>query len=155
MFSKIRANESKEKSNQVAISEGESKEFAQPPPHPAAMLNMNGPNAAPMGSIVSKDLRISGKSIRLRTEGDIQIDGVIDGDIDAKRLTIGQAARIKGNITADEIVVQGKVTGRVMGNKVRLSSTAKVEGDIIHDMIAIENGAVRILKVLCSVMRVI
>ena len=77
----------------------------------------------------------------LKTTGDLQIEGMVDGDIRAHLLTVGEGATVKGEIVADDVVVNGRVVGRVRGLKVRLTSTARVEGDIIHKTIAIESGA--------------
>jgi len=92
----------------------------------------------PSPSILSSDLTIVGN---LRTTGDVQVEGTVQGDIRAHLLTVGESANIEGEIVADDVVVTGKVTGRVRGLKVRLTSTARVEGDIIHKTIAIESGA--------------
>ena len=89
-------------------------------------------------SVLSADLTVVGN---LRTTGDIQVEGTVEGDIRAHLLTVGETATIRGEIVADDIVVNGRVIGRVRGLKVRLTSTAKVEGDIIHKTIAIESGA--------------
>ena len=80
-------------------------------------------------------------SANLRTSGDIQVEGTVEGDIRAHLLTVGESATIRGEIVADDIVVNGRVIGKVRGLKVRLTSTARVEGDIIHKTIAIESGA--------------
>ena len=77
----------------------------------------------------------------LKTTGDVQILGTVEGDIRAHLLTIGEGSTVKGEVIADDVVVNGNVIGRVRGLKVRLSSSARVEGDIIHKTIAIESGA--------------
>ena len=69
------------------------------------------------------------------------MEGVVEGDIKAHLLTIGESATIKGEVVADDVVINGRIVGRVRGLKVRLTSTARVEGDIIHKTIAIESGA--------------
>ena len=89
-------------------------------------------------SVLSADLNIKGN---LKTAGDIQIEGTVDGDIRAHLLTVGEGATVKGECVADDVIVNGRVVGRVRGLKVRLTSTARVEGDIIHKTIAIESGA--------------
>ncbi len=89
-------------------------------------------------SILSSDLTVVGN---LRTSGDIQVEGTVEGDIRAHLLTVGESATIRGEIVADDIVVNGRVIGKVRGLKVRLTSSARVEGDIIHKTIAIESGA--------------
>ncbi|WP_147125154.1 bactofilin family protein [Shimia ponticola] len=96
------------------------------------------PKAKPPASILSSDLHVQGN---LRTTGDIQVEGTVEGDIRAHLLTVGEGATIKGECMADDVVVNGRIIGRVRGLKVRLTSTARVEGDIIHKTIAIESGA--------------
>jgi len=92
----------------------------------------------PAASVLASDLTITGN---LKTTGDVVIEGVVDGDIRAHLLTVGETATIRGEIVADDIVINGRVIGRVRGLKVRLTSSAQVEGDIIHKTIAIESGA--------------
>ncbi|MEO0485060.1 MAG: polymer-forming cytoskeletal protein [Pseudomonadota bacterium] len=94
--------------------------------------------AKPPASVLSADLTVVGN---LRTSGDIQIEGQVEGDIRAHLLTVGENATVKGECLADDVVVNGRVIGRVRGLKVRLTSSARVEGDIIHKTIAIESGA--------------
>ncbi|UYV35848.1 polymer-forming cytoskeletal protein [Rhodobacteraceae bacterium D3-12] len=96
------------------------------------------PKAKPPASVLSADLHITGN---LKTTGDIQIEGTVEGDIRAHLLTVGDGATVKGEVIADDVVVNGRIVGRVRGLKVRLTSTARVEGDIIHKTIAIESGA--------------
>jgi len=102
------------------------------PASPAAARTRTAP------SVLSPDLTVTGN---IRTQGDIQIEGTVEGDIRAHLLTVGETATIRGEIVAEEVVVNGRVIGRVRGLKVRLTATAKVEGDIIHKTIAIESGA--------------
>ncbi|MFY9237624.1 MAG: polymer-forming cytoskeletal protein [Roseovarius sp.] len=96
------------------------------------------PKAKPPASVLSSDLHITGN---MKTTGDIQVEGTVEGDIRAHLLTIGETATIKGEVIADDVVINGRIVGRVRGLKVRLTSTARVEGDIIHKTIAIESGA--------------
>ena len=100
--------------------------------------NSSAPKVKATPSILSSDLTIKGN---LKTSGDIQIEGVLEGDIKAHLLTVGESATIKGEVIADDVVVNGRVIGCVRGLKVRLTSTARVEGDVIHKTIAIESGA--------------
>lgn len=108
------------------------------PKNPLGDMPSSAPKTKTAPSILSSDLTITGN---LRTSGDIQIEGKVEGDIRAHLLTIGETASIKGEVVADDIIVNGHVSGRVRGLKVRLTSTARVDGDIIHKTIAIESGA--------------
>ena len=89
-------------------------------------------------SVLSSDLKVKGN---LLTSGDIQIEGIIEGDIQAHLLTVGETSKIKGEIIADDVIINGHVVGCVRGLKVRLTNKARVQGDIIHKAIAIESGA--------------
>ena len=138
MFSKSKINEPGSKT-----SEAHSADSAAPKPAAPANAAKDSkpavaPKAKPPASVLSSDLHISGN---LKTTGDIQVEGTIEGDIRAHLLTIGEGATIRGEVTADDVVINGHIVGRVRGLKVRLTSTARVEGDIIHKTIAIESGA--------------
>ncbi len=110
-----------------------------PPARPSSdTAPSSAPRAKPAPSVLSSDLTVTGN---IKTTGDIQIVGIVEGDVRAHLLTVGESATIKGEIVADDVVVNGRVIGRVRGLKVRLTSTARVEGDIIHKTIAIESGA--------------
>jgi cytoskeletal protein CcmA (bactofilin family) len=135
MFSKSRINEPGPKSG-TESDYGKSHDLTTA--KPAFDYAATTPKPKPAASVLSSDLKITGN---VKTSGDIQVEGVVDGDIRAHMLTVGESATIKGEIVADDIVINGRVVGRVRGLKVRLTSTARVEGDIIHKTIAIESGA--------------
>jgi len=135
MFSKSRINEPGPKQ----ATEEQPKTAGAPASKASDMSGYGGASKAkPPASVLSSDLTVIGN---LKTTGDIQVEGTIEGDIRAHLLTVGEGATIRGEIVADDIVVNGRVVGRVRGLKVRLTSTARVEGDIIHKTIAIESGA--------------
>ncbi len=108
------------------------------PSKPLSDLPASAPKAKPPASVLSSDLVVKGN---MKTTGDIQIEGQVEGDIRAHLLTVGESAVVRGEVVADDVVVNGRVIGRVRGLKVRLTSTARVEGDIVHKTIAIESGA--------------
>ncbi|MDA7425976.1 bactofilin family protein [Thalassococcus lentus] len=134
MFSKSKINEpGANKPEDTAA-----KPAAPEAPRPNTDFKPSAPKAKPPASVLSNDLHITGN---IKTTGDIQVEGTVEGDIRAHLLTIGESATIKGEVIADDVVVNGRVVGRVRGLKVRLTATARVEGDIIHKTIAIESGA--------------
>ena len=93
-------------------------------------------SAAP--SIISSDLKILGDLI---SAGDLQVDGIVEGDIQSRSLTVGEGAVVTGNIIAETTRVCGQVTGQIKGSTVTLDRTAKVVGDIVHQVLALEPGA--------------
>ncbi|MBT0956431.1 polymer-forming cytoskeletal protein [Alphaproteobacteria bacterium KMM 3653] len=141
MFSKTRINEGGTPVDGEAKQANPADKPAAPAPaqRPAAADPVPGkPKTKAPTSLISSDLTITGN---MKTSGDVQVEGIIEGDIRAHLLTVGEGATIRGEVVADDVVVDGRVIGRVRGLKVRLTSTARVEGDIIHKTIAIESGA--------------
>ena len=137
MFSKSKINEPGTKADTTPSAPAASAAPATPAPS-TSDFKASAPKPKPPASVLSSDLHITGN---LKTSGDIQVEGTVEGDIRAHLLTVGESATIKGEVTADDVVVNGRIVGRVRGLKVRLTATARVEGDIIHKTIAIESGA--------------
>jgi len=96
------------------------------------------PSRATAPSIISADLIVTGTLV---SNGDIQIDGIVEGDVRSVGLVIGEKAEIHGEILAEDVTVRGRVIGRIRARKVQLSATSHVEGDILHEAFAVEAGA--------------
>ena len=94
------------------------------------------PRTAP--SIISANLHVVGN---LRSEGEVQVDGTIEGDVSGKSLAIGERAKVTGEISADDVIVHGVVEGKIRAKRVQLAKSAKVVGDIWHEILSIESGA--------------
>jgi cytoskeletal protein CcmA (bactofilin family) len=97
---------------------------------------MSKPSTAP--SILSGDIVIIGT---VTAEGEIQLDGQIEGDVRAGALIVGEKASVKGEVVAESVTIRGRVLGSVRGRQVQLASTARIEGDIIHSALSVESGA--------------
>lgn len=96
----------------------------------------NGRTATPL-SIIGADVRIVGNII---TQGEMQIDGQVEGDIACARLVVGEGARIVGEVTADNVRIHGRVEGRIIATAVTIARSAEVVGDITHETLEIEAG---------------
>ncbi len=94
--------------------------------------------AGSVPSIISPDLKIVGN---LKSDGEIQIDGTIEGDIEAHMLTVGEQGKIDGSTVAETVRIFGTVNGRVQAKTVRLDASARVTADITHETLTIEAGA--------------
>lgn len=108
----------------------------QPGPVPRPLMAAGTPGGG--ASVIGADLMIVGN---LQSNGEVQIEGTVQGDLTAARLVVGPHAKITGSLIAEDIVVQGTVMGSIRGNRVTLQSSSKVEGDILHQTLAIEQGA--------------
>ncbi len=99
---------------------------------------MSAPRSAAGPSILGRDLIITGD---IKTDGEVQIDGRLDGNLTAGIVTVGEQGAVNGKIVATSVHVRGKVTGKVDANVVELAETANVQADLIQDQLMIANGA--------------
>lgn len=106
--------------------------YAAPSPSKRSAMKSKAP------SILSADLTVTGSIV---SEGEVQLDGTVEGDVRAGSLTIGEEATVKGQVICETVVVRGRVEGSVRARQVQLAATARVEGDVIHASLAIESGA--------------
>lgn len=95
--------------------------------------------AARAASIICADMKINGSVI---SEGSLQIDGIIDGDVSATDITIGASGQITGEVKAEVVKVKGKIRGSIRARKVELETGAHVKGDIVHSSLQIQSNAV-------------
>ncbi len=94
--------------------------------------------APKVASLVSPDITIEGD---VTGDGELQIDGIVRGDVRVGRLTIGETGHIEGSIYAEVVEVRGRIVGAVTAKQVRLYGTAYIDGDITHEQLAMETGA--------------
>ncbi|MEO0412650.1 MAG: polymer-forming cytoskeletal protein [Pseudomonadota bacterium] len=89
-------------------------------------------------SIIGSDVEIVGN---ISTNGEIQLDGTVEGDVRASAITLGEHGALNGTLTADRVIVRGTLDGSINGRVVELNKTAKVSGDVKHETLSIEAGA--------------
>lgn len=106
--------------------------FSRDTKEPAPVVDTRVP------SIISASLRIVGDLV---SEGDVQVDGVVEGDVRARSLTLSEGAEVKGQIEAESVQIRGNVHGQITAEQVELGSTAHVTGDIVHSVLSVEAGA--------------
>ena len=104
---------SKSKINEPAQSDYDE---AKPAATPSSSSSTSGamdipastPKAKPPASVISQDLHVIGN---VKTTGDIQVEGTVEGDIRAHLLTIGESATINGEVIADDVVINAASLG--------------------------------------------
>ena len=92
-------------------------------------------------TIIGAGVVLEGK---LSSNGNIRVDGAINGDISAiGNVTIGETGEIAGEIKAEVISIGGRVTGSINAKeKAVLESKAVLKGDIITKILVVEAGAI-------------
>lgn len=91
-------------------------------------------------NVLASGIEITGS---IKFSNDMIIDGKIEGEIssDKGRVTIGENALVKGDITAGEVKVFGTVEGKIISGRCELKTKSKTTGDIKTKTLAMEEGA--------------
>ncbi len=89
-------------------------------------------------SVIAQDTNILGALI---SDGSIDFDGTIDGNIRCHTLTIRKNGNVKGDVNAQILHVYGKINGVINAKNVNLYTDCYVEGVVIHENLSIETGA--------------
>lgn len=89
-------------------------------------------------SFISSDIIVTGDVV---SEGELNVEGEIKGNIRSFIIVIGEKGRIDGDLIGDSITVKGKVTGNIRGVEVNLHEGCQVQGNIVHEKLHIRNGA--------------
>jgi cytoskeletal protein CcmA (bactofilin family) len=76
--------------------------------------------------------------------GDIRIDGVLTGNIEAKgRLVIGPKGKVEGEIVCSNIEISGYIKGKInVSELLTMKASAQIFGDINAGKLAVEPGSV-------------
>lgn len=92
-------------------------------------------------TIIGAGVVLEGK---LSSNGNIRVDGSINGDIMAiGNVTVGETGEITGEIKAEVISIGGKVLGSISAKeKAILESKAVLQGDIVAKILVVEAGAI-------------
>ncbi len=100
---------------------------------------LDAPKPKPkVASLISSGITIEGG---VTGDGELQIDGVVRGDVRVGRLTVGETGHIEGSVYAEATEVRGRIVGSVTAKQVRLYGTSYIDGDITHEQLAMETGA--------------
>lgn len=95
-------------------------------------------NSIPVPTIISATTSVKGDII---TDGILQIDGHVEGDVSCSELVIGIKGSLTGGAKVHDLQLYGTVKGRVSADNLFISKSAKLIGDATHSSIAIEPGA--------------
>ena len=89
--------------------------------------------------VIGEGLRIAGS---MTCEGELHVDGTVEGDISARAIVVGPHGNVCGTLTAEDVVLRGTVTGIVYACSATLGATAVLYGDLVHEILCIEGGAI-------------
>ena len=101
---------------------------------------MFGEGSQKLETIVGNDTHIAGK---VSVKGTIRIDGIVEGDVHADWVIVGETGKILGNTRSRGVVVGGSVEGNIEATEtVELMGKASMIGEISAPKLAVSEGAV-------------
>jgi cytoskeletal protein CcmA (bactofilin family) len=94
-----------------------------------------------ISNYLDRGCALSGK---IHFEGPAQIEGNIDGEIDAKEsLIIGKNAVVAAPVKAKAVIVAGEVAGHInAGERIELEASAKVSSNLTASVLVVHEGAI-------------
>lgn len=103
-----------------------------PPKTPTSKKSVTSP------SVIAEDMNVLGNIV---SEGVLDIDGKIEGNVRCQSASIRENGKIRGDVMADTVHVYGSVEGLIKARTVILYASARVAGTIMHESLSIEDGA--------------
>jgi cytoskeletal protein CcmA (bactofilin family) len=110
------------------------------PRAPSVQRSLTPPSSGEK-SVIGNDLKIIGQGLKIIGRGMLQVDGDIEGDVQAAEVIVGEKGKVAGMVAGQQVVVRGTVLGVICGQTVALQSSCHVESDVHHLSLAIEQGA--------------
>lgn len=74
-------------------------------------------------------------------DGDVRLEGTLEGNLRCRAVTIGDQGTLKGTISAQEVVIEGRIEGDIRAKTVKLMPTAVMIGDVHHEILEVAAGA--------------
>lgn len=103
-----------------------------------AITKPSGKKDTAIPSVITQDVNLLGNIV---SDGNVDFDGTLNGNIRCATLTIRTNGTVKGEVVAHNVMVYGRVKGLIRAKHVQLFSSCNVEGIIMHETVAIEDGA--------------
>lgn len=71
----------------------------------------------------------------------IEIEGAVEADLTAEKLSIGAAGRFAGQVSCDPVVIGGAYDGIMQAGSIRATETAQIAGEIHYQSLQMDRGA--------------
>jgi len=101
---------------------------------------MSKENFKEVETIIGPSVKVEGD---FKADGNVIIEGQVVGGVKTKKnLRIGEGAKVKANVEAENAWVGGEVKGNLLvTGHLELSTNAKVKGDVQAQLVTMETGA--------------
>lgn len=108
------------------------------PPKPPTGASTTSRKVQMNPSVIASNMNVLGNII---SDGVLDIDGQVDGNVRGHSVTVRPDGRIRGDLMAEDVYIYGTVDGLIKASNVTLYASAHVNGTIMHESLTIEDGA--------------
>ena len=106
------------------------------------MFNREDPSSMKeVETIIGSSVKVEGNFVG---SGDVIVEGTVSGLLKtAKNLKVGEQAKIKADVEAENVFTSGEIRGNVkIKGKLEMKSSAKIFGNVETGVLSVEEGAI-------------
>src|SRR5436190_10103041 len=89
----------------------------------AAQYRLSAPSSGEK-SVIGNDLKIIGQGLKIIGRGVLQVDGEVEGDVQAAEVIVGERGQVTGMVAGQQVVVRSKVNGIVCAKTIALQASS-------------------------------
>ena len=89
-------------------------------------------------AIIGADAKFVGTISNVKS---IEIEGAVEADLSAEKLSIGATGKFTGQVTSDLVVIGGTYDGIMQAGSIWATETAQIAGEIHYQSLQMDRGA--------------
>ncbi|MEL0133816.1 MAG: polymer-forming cytoskeletal protein [Rhodobiaceae bacterium] len=89
-------------------------------------------------AIIGADAKFVGTISNVKS---IEIEGAVEADLTAEKLSIGATGKFTGQVTSDLVVIGGAYDGIMQAGSIWATETAQIAGEIHYQSLQMDRGA--------------
>ena len=89
-------------------------------------------------AIIGADAKFVGTISNVKS---IEIEGAVEADLTAEKLSIGATGKFTGQVTSDLVVIGGAYDGIMQAGSIWATETAQIAGEIHYKSLQMDRGA--------------
>lgn len=98
----------------------------------------------PEKQVVSESVISAGSHVKgvLKSPAALICMGEMEGEVEAKRFTLGEGGGFNGKLDCECIVTDGRMNGEILGREISAGKTARLEGEVRCSTLEMQLGGV-------------
>ena len=89
-------------------------------------------------AVIGADAKLAGTISNVKS---IEIEGTVEADLTAEKLSIGATGKFTGQVSCDLVVIGGAYDGIMQAGSIWATETAQIAGEIHYQSLQMDRGA--------------